>query len=460
MAEHVKKKKARKSLSEDQRKRKRETDRARSQTRVNIGPAFSEWRELKETEACKTDADLAFLLLHFYKHWQVSSTPSKGHPRPPLPPVSSFTEESDRDHDVAIPELGVRPLIGEGEVCALESSMHSLDITEEKCDSPDEGGGDYLRRTFIEMDDFYGDPNNLNLEDGDSSDDDFFPSLHLRTVKAHDLTEISMDEAVLDFEMPDPPDEDIEKLSEQHKVVSEDDLVGKQANITYNDNLHALAMYLRLPTEKCNHRDKLSGPSPGAQPFRVTLKPRGTGVVLEWICSFGHMVWRWNSQPTLKFGMQSGDFMLSMNVLLSGNNYRKVAMLFKFMNMGMVAESTYFRIQDSYCIEPVQEYWEATRAEVIDHLRLKDHVVVLGDGRMDSPGHCAQYCTYTTIEQDSRDIVHIVSVDKRETNRNSVIMEKECFVRTMDALLTEIKIKEVVTDAHSQITALLSKNLV
>lgn len=32
----------------------------------------------------------------------------------------------------------------------------------------------------IEMDDFYGDPNNLNLEDGDSSDDDFFPSLHLR----------------------------------------------------------------------------------------------------------------------------------------------------------------------------------------------------------------------------------------------------------------------------------------
>jgi len=32
----------------------------------------------------------------------------------------------------------------------------------------------------IEMDDFYGDPNNLNLEDGDSSDDDFLPSLHLR----------------------------------------------------------------------------------------------------------------------------------------------------------------------------------------------------------------------------------------------------------------------------------------
>ncbi|XP_075325645.1 uncharacterized protein LOC142383795 [Odontesthes bonariensis] len=74
---------------------------------------------------------------------------------------------------------------------------------------------------------------------------------------------------------------------------------------------------------------------------------------------------------------------------------------------------------------------------------------------MDSPGHCAQYCTYTTIEQDSRDMVHIVSVDKRETRRNSVIMEKECFVRMMDVLLQELSIKEVVTDAHPQITALL-----
>ncbi|XP_063067340.1 uncharacterized protein LOC134458876 [Engraulis encrasicolus] len=75
---------------------------------------------------------------------------------------------------------------------------------------------------------------------------------------------------------------------------------------------------------------------------------------------------------------------------------------------------------------------------------------------MDSPGHCAQFCTYTTIEQDSRDIVHIVSVDKRETRRNSVIMEKECFVQTMDSLLSDLKVKEVVTDAHPQISALLN----
>lgn len=37
------------------------------------------------------------------------------------------------------------------------------------------------------------------------------------------------------------------------------------------------------------------------------------------------------------------------------------------------------------------------------------------------------------------------------------IMEKECFIRTMDALLPNVTIKEVATDAHPQINALQSK---
>ncbi|XP_073337236.1 uncharacterized protein [Pagrus major] len=268
-----------------------------------------------------------------------------------------------------------------------------------------------------------------------------------------------MDEAVLDVVLPDPPEEDMCDIPDQHKVDNEDELVGKSACITYNANLETLASYLKLPIKLCNHVDKVTGAAcPGRPPFEVKQKPRGTGVTLEWLCPFGHNLWKWNSQPLLKYGMQGGDFMLSTNILLSSNNYRKVALLFKFMQMGMLAETTFFKIQDSYCIELVlvEQFWQTIKQRVVTHLQQKDEVVVLGDGRMDSPGHCAQYCTYTTIEQDSRDIVHIVTVDKHETNRNSVIMEKECFIRTMDVLLQEMRLTEVVTDAHPQITALLS----
>ncbi|CAL9703628.1 unnamed protein product [Knipowitschia caucasica] len=454
MAEPAKKRQ-RRPLSEEGRKKKQESDRHRAQKRINLGNAFAGWRELKEKEGCKLDADLAILLLDFYNRWQ-TSTPSKAQTRPPTLPVSSITEESDQDKCEANQDLGVEPLPDESEVVALETSMHSMSIAEDHPpDSPDEGETSHFKDTVIEMDDFWDDPGNLDVED--DSDEDFVPSLCLRTVgtRIEELREITVDEAVLDFDTPDDPEE-LDLLPDDDRVETEDDLIGKRANITFNDNLLSLATHLRLPVQKCSYVDKLTGqPCPGVQPFQVVLKPRGTGVVLNWLCPNGHLVWSWNSQPTLKFKMQGGDFMLSANILLSGNNYRKVALLFKFMGMGMVAESTFFRIQDAYCKGPVLKYWEQTRAEVIGRLRREDGVVLLGDGIMDSPGHCANFCTYTTIEQLSRDIVYIDSIDKRMVGRNSVIMEKECFCRTMEALLPDLQIKEVVTDAHPQITALL-----
>lgn len=79
---------------------------------------------------------------------------------------------------------------------------------------------------------------------------------------------------------------------------------------------------------------------------------------------------------------------------------------------------------------------------------------------MDSPGYCAQYCSYTAMENDSKEIISVVTIDKRQTSRNSVIMEKEAFVATMDKLLREVRISEICTDAHAQIASVMSKLVV
>ncbi|KAF1389897.1 hypothetical protein PFLUV_G00052300 [Perca fluviatilis] len=167
---------------------------------------------------------------------------------------------------------------------------------------------------------------------------------------------------------------------------------------------------------------------------------------VEWICPNGHCLWRWNSQPVLKFGMQAGDFLLSTNILLSGNNYTKVALLFKFMNMRMDNPNTHFTIQDSYCVDPIKTFWEEKRSEAFSRLQ--------GDGRNDSPGHSAQ-CSYTTMELDSKEIVYVATIDKRQTNWNFNIMEKEGFIQTVDKLTQDLKVVEFCTDAHVQIGALL-----
>lgn len=73
------------------------------------------------------------------------------------------------------------------------------------------------------------------------------------------------------------------------------------------------------------------------------------------------------------------------------------------------------------------------------------------------PGHCAQYCSYTTMDNDTKEIIHVATIDKRQTSWNSVVMEKEGFIQTVDKLTPKIKLVEICTDAHAQIGALMSK---
>ena len=79
-----------------------------------------------------------------------------------------------------------------------------------------------------------------------------------------------------------------------------------------------------------------------------------------------------------------------------------------------------------------------------------------GDGRNDSPGHCAQYLTYTVIEHDTKDIVAMAFVDKREVDLKSPNMEKVGLCRVLDHLAGKgLEVGELVTDAHVQIKSMM-----
>ena len=73
--------------------------------------------------------------------------------------------------------------------------------------------------------------------------------------------------------------------------------------------------------------------------------------------------------------------MLATNILLSGNNYSKIELLFKFLNMGMVGRSTFFAIQNNYCVDIITELWNEKRSAIIGQLRSKGPVVVLGESQ-------------------------------------------------------------------------------
>ncbi|XP_069139069.1 uncharacterized protein [Argopecten irradians] len=184
----------------------------------------------------------------------------------------------------------------------------------------------------------------------------------------------------------------------------------------------------------------------------------GSAIYLKWVCEEDHLVYQWCSQPVLRRGLHTGDIMMSSALFTSGNNYGKVALFAQFLRLHFVSSAVYSRLQRCYIVPTIDQAWTDHQQSVFEEFRGKD-LVILGDGRMDSPGYNAKFCSYTVMENDSKKILSLVTVDKRETEKKSCLMEKAGFQKVMRELSRDgMSVKEVVTDAHSQIGAFMKKD--
>ncbi|XP_045924694.1 uncharacterized protein LOC123982844 isoform X3 [Micropterus dolomieu] len=396
-------------------------DRRRQKTMINIGAAFPKWKSLMRDKCFQSDAEVACFLLHSYARGSAASTPMKGKPvQLTAPAVSSIgaSERMDSLYDISMNE----------KLCVFNNPLNSV------IDWTDEGPP-----SFHEKDD--GDKD-------DSSDEEDLPPICIRMGGAlkkapsiDRLPVIGTGEAAHDQPArEDPPDEaspcDQDPVfPSPQQVLCEDDIVGARASTVYEDCLRQLATFLILPVKKCTGLLKTGVVCDCVAPFEINITSKGTATSVEWICPNGHSLWRWNSQPVMKCGTQAGDFLLSTNILLSGNDYAKVALLFKFMNMGMVKKNTFVSIQDAYCVDTVKSFWEERRTEALSGLQGKDVVV---------------------LENDTKEIIHVATINKQQTSCNSVVMEKEGFIETVDKLTSEIKLVEICTGANAQIAALMN----
>ena len=87
----------------------------------------------------------------------------------------------------------------------------------------------------------------------------------------------------------------------------------------------------------------------------------------------------------------------------------------------------------------------------------KETLILCGDGRNDSPGHCAKYCTYVLMEQFFSLIVDIENADKRETGGVSSNMGLFCLKNLLEKIAGILNISEIVTDASTTVIALVRR---
>ena len=82
-----------------------------------------------------------------------------------------------------------------------------------------------------------------------------------------------------------------------------------------------------------------------------------------------------------------------------------------------------------------------------------------GDGRCDSPGKCAKFCTYTLMETSKNVILQCETIDKREVHNKSPNMEREGLDRAVRNLKEQANVAEVTTDSSASVTKMLSKTI-
>ena len=85
-------------------------------------------------------------------------------------------------------------------------------------------------------------------------------------------------------------------------------------------------------------------------------------------------------------------------------------------------------------------------------------MILAADGRCDSPGKSAKYCTYCLMDHETNKILHVDTVDKREVRLQSPNMEREAFsTRSMTHILQIVQCPEVITDASSSIQKIIRR---
>ena len=122
----------------------------------------------------------------------------------------------------------------------------------------------------------------------------------------------------------------------------------------------------------------------------------GTCLVVSWVCPSGHLGGRWASQPSCN-KIRAGNLTLASAVLLSGNSYTKVGLMFNFCNLQYFSSTLFNQYQQLYIIPAINEFWEQHKQQVWQDKRGTDTPGILHAKSIISPVFKYSGCSTKSI---------------------------------------------------------------
>ncbi|XP_068758424.1 uncharacterized protein [Montipora capricornis] len=252
-------------------------------------------------------------------------------------------------------------------------------------------------------------------------------------------------------------DEDMDpswKLSDAEQFLSDDDMEVEPSEDDFKESPpHRDRKFLVFGS--CLNELLKRCPECGHAIIQQKNKTSGSMLLVELTCHSSHTK-TWESQVVKRKPL--GNLLLAAAILFTGNTFTSISNLASCLNLQFFCERVFYDTERKYLLPVVNEAWEAESNRQIDTLTPRAVVNLEGDGRWDSPGHCAKYGTYTLMDEDTGNVV-VFNVVQVSVVSSSNAVEKEGFTRCIELLEGKgVNITIVATDRHVSISSCMSKD--
>ncbi len=135
---------------------------------------------------------------------------------------------------------------------------------------------------------------------------------------------------------------------------------------------------------------------------------KGTLACVDQDCPKCHYHRTWFSQPFID-KIPAGNLLLSGAILGSGLSYIKTLRMLESLNVATIAPSTFQDHAQDFVQPTVNHMWQEEQQKVMEAcVKERDGELVLGgDGRVDSPGHCGKFGSYNTMDLEANKVIAI-----------------------------------------------------
>lgn len=142
----------------------------------------------------------------------------------------------------------------------------------------------------------------------------------------------------------------------------------------------------------------------------------GSMLKVSVFCTGGHLVKKWLSQPLLG-KMPVTNLLVCAAALFACQTYAHISQFAKFMNLQNVSKTTFQTVQREIVMSMVDHSWTVMQDHIFKKIKDSNRCLRLaGDGRCESPGFNAKYCTYSLLDMETQEIVAFVNIKVTETN--------------------------------------------